>query len=767
MKKITQIWRKFNLAKLITVSFVFLILLGVGLLIRSNRQIQTEDIAKITKNTTPTESDQAKLSDSYGKLPLSFEVNQGQTDEQVKFLSRSSGHSVFLTSGEIVTTMRKPSVDEQSVKPEQVETQKQETVIDSVLRMKFVGGNSQPAIAGMDELPGKVNYFTGNDSTKWHSAIPTYGKVKYTEVYPDIDAVFYGNQRNLEFDFIVSPGADPKKIELAFDNAAKIEVSEKGELVLNIADEQMNLKEPIIYQEIEGKRQSINGGFVLNPKTGDSELPTVGFRVDDYDSTKPLIIDPILVYSTYLGGSDGDSGNAIATDGIGHAFVTGSTDSADFPTANALQPERRESADVFVTKFYGDGSALIYSTYLGGNNSESGKDITVDTAGNVYLTGSTNSLNFPMLNAAQPIFGGMSDAFVTKLNSAGSALIFSTFLGGNRTENINGGSIAIDAAANVYVTGETASTNFPTTLGGFQTTYGGGFSDAFVTKLNAAGSNINYSTFLGGSNSDFGGTGIAVDVTGNAYVSGYTQSANFSTTPSSFQPNFGGDVDAFVTKFNPSGSALVFSTFLGGQSSELALGITLDAQNQVYVTGGSRSTNFPTTPGAFQTTYAGGDLDIFVTKLNSIGSGLVYSTYIGGTSNLVNGDIARSIAIDSEGNAYVTGETTSADFPTVNPFQLFRGGRDDAFVLKLNTTGSALIYSTYLGGTGQDRGQGIALDNANNAYVTGITDSLNFHVNNAFQPNHGGGQFDAFVSKIADPVVNKQKRNNLDTFNQK
>jgi len=327
-------------------------------------------------------------------------------------------------------------------------------------------------------------------------------------------------------------------------------------------------------------------------------------------------------------------------------------------------------------------------------------------------------------------------------------------LGGSSSENVNGGGIAVDAAANVYVTGETASNNFPTTPGAFQTTFGGGNSDAFVAKLNATGSNINYSTFLGGSRSDFGGTDIAVDAAGDAYVTGYTQSANFPTTPGAFQPNFGGgSVDVFVAKLNPIGSALVYSTFLGGQNSELGFGITVDANNQAYITGGTSSTNFPTTLGAFQTTFRGGFLDVFVTKLNSTGSALIYSTYIGGTGNLVNGDLGRSIAIDSSGNAHVTGETTSADFPTANSFQSFRGGGDDAFVLKLNSVGSALIYSTYLGGTGQDRGQGIALDNAGNAYVTGTTDSLNFHVYNAFQPRHGGGQFDAFVAKIADTGI--------------
>lgn len=742
--------QKVHLVKLVSISFgVLLILLVSWLMIGLQKQAKTN--AEMTISTLPENGkSQLRASEGYGMLPLSFESNLGQTDKQVKFLSRGSGYSVFLTSTEVVTTLRKPKVDAIPDKS----SLKQQTADDAVLRMKFVDGNSEPVVTGTDELPGKVNYLTGNEPAKWNTAIPTYARVKYTDVYPDIDAVFYGNQKNLEFDFIVAAGADPNVIELSFENADKLEVDDQGDLVLKIAGDEIRLKAPIVYQEIAGIREPVTSGYVLNPKSDNENtgLQTVGFRVDAYDTSKPLVIDPILAYSTYLGGTSGESGEAIAVDAAGHAFVTGRTGSADFPTtSSAFQPNRRGGSDVFVTKFFGDGSALVYSTYLGGSESEIGTGITVDAASNAYLTGITYSSDFPTLNAAQPASGGGPDAFVTKLNPAGSALIFSTYLGGNRNENINGGGIAIDAAANVYVTGETASNNFPTTLGAVQTTYGGGLSDAFAAKLDATGSNINYSTFLGGNNSDFGGTDVATDADGNAYVCGYTQSANFRTTPGAFQTTFGGgSVDAFIAKLNPSGSAFVYSTYLGGLGSEIAFGIALDASNQAYVTGGTGSANFPTTPGAFQRTYGGGFLDMYVTKLNSAGSALIYSTYIGGSGNLVNGDLARSIAIDSAGNAHVAGETTSVDFPTANPFQLFRGGGDDAVVLKLNSTGSALIYSTYLGGTGQDRAHGIALDCAGNAYVTGITDSLNFHVFNAFQPRHGGGQFDAYVAKIAD-----------------
>ncbi|MDQ3181351.1 MAG: SBBP repeat-containing protein, partial [Acidobacteriota bacterium] len=605
MKETTNMWQKINPAKLMSISLIFLMLLYVGRLTLTDWQMQPKEMAKTT-NANQSEADeaiQAQASDAYGKLPLSFELNQGQTDEQVKFLSQGSGYSVFLNSGEVVTRLRKSVIDEKSAK-----SLKQEAAKDAVLGMKFVGGNPQPIVAGVDELPGKVNYFIGNDPKKWNTEIPTFAKVKYTDVYPNIDAVFYGNQKNLEFDFIVAPGADPKTIELTFETADKFEISDNGELVLNIADDKLHLNKPVIYQEIDGKRQFVTGGYVLNPKseTGNPKLQTVGFRVDDYDVAKPLIIDPILAYSTYFG-SNG-SGEAVAVDSAGHAFVTGTTGSINFP------------GDVFVTKFYGDGSALAYTTYFGGSDIETGFGIAVDNAGNAYLTGVTYSLDFPTLNAVQTIRSGTTDAFITKLNATGSSLVFSTYLGGGFSENINEGGIAIDTATNVYVTGRTESSNFPTTPGAFQTTFGGGSGDTFVVKLNASGSNLAYSTFLGGNSGESSGSAIEVDMKGNAYVTGGTSSANFPTTPGAFQPNLTGISDAYAAKLNPSGSALVYATFLGGQGSDFGEGIAVDVNNQAYITGGTNSTNFPTTPGAFQTIFGGGFLDVFVTKLNSTGS---------------------------------------------------------------------------------------------------------------------------------------------------
>ncbi len=406
----------------------------------------------------------------------------------------------------------------------------------------------------------------------------------------------------------------------------------------------------------------------------------------------------------------------------------------------------------FVTKLNAAGSALVYSTYLGGSGDDYGSAIAVDSSGNTYVTGFTGSLNFPTVNPIQAVYGGgYSDAFVTKLNAAGNALVYSTYLGGNDTDQGNG--IAVDSSGNAYVTGGTLSTNFPTTAGVFQGTSGGGY-DAFVTKLNATGTSLVYSTYLGGSSSDRGSS-IALDSSGNAYVTGSTISLNFPTA-NPFQAScslspygaYCNGGDAFVTKLNATGNALVYSTYLGGNNGAEGHRIALDSFGNAYVTGDTASTDFPTTAGAFQTAF-GGSIDAFVTKLDAAGSALVYSTYLGGSGV----DQGFGIAVDSSGEAHVMGVTASTNFPTVNSLQLFNNTRlpdlaEDAFVTKLNAAGSALVYSTYLGGSGDDAGFGIAVDSYGNAYVTGFTDSANFPTASPLQAANGGG-YDAFVAKIS------------------
>jgi hypothetical protein len=468
-------------------------------------------------------------------------------------------------------------------------------------------------------------------------------------------------------------------------------------------------------------------------------------------------VDPTLFYSTYLGGAAYDNGIAIAVDGAGNAYVTGLTSSVNFPTtAGAFQTTALAVGNAFVTKFNPTGSGLVYSTYLAGascfcDNNSFGNGIAVDAPGNAYVTGVTKSSTFPTTGGAfQTAYGGgITDAFVTKLNPTGSGLVYSTYLGGGSDDQAQG--IAVDPAGNAYVVGLTRSSNFPTTLGAFQTAYGGGNLDAFVTKLNPAGSGLAYSTYLGGSDDDRG-IGIALDASGNAYVTGPTFSTNFPTTLGAFQTAYGGNGDVFVTKLNSLGTGLVYSTYLGGSGSDDGTGVAVDALGNAYVTGGTQSTNFPTL-AAFQPTF-GGVSDVFVAKLNPLGTGLLYSTYLGGSGD----DFADGIALDALGSAYVTGRTASTNFPVTTgaPQTSFGGGVQDAFVTKLNPIGSGLVYSTYLGGSDGDVGQGIALDALPNpnAYVAGATSSINFPTTSgAFQTVYGGGPSDAFVTKIANILL--------------
>jgi uncharacterized repeat protein (TIGR03803 family) len=608
----------------------------------------------------------------------------------------------------------------------------------------------------------------------------------------------YGNQGQLEYDFVVQPGADPASIQLsivsdeqagsqqkavgrtaqpqdpepesqsAIDNrkssiAAPLHVNATGDLVVATDGGEVTFHTPVVYQPAAyheprtTNKDLVEGKYVVTDNH-------ITFEVANYDKRKPLVIDPALAYSTYLGGSDYDVGGAIAVDASGNAYIAGTTPSSDFPTtAGASQTKYGGggsgccgAGDAFVTKLSPGGSALVYSTYLGGTENDNASAIAVDARGNAYVTGFTQSFNFPATPGAfqtsrRSIHG---NAFVSKLGPKGSALLYSTFLGGSGGGDGAFG-IAVDASGNAYVTGPTYSFDFPTTPGAFQTTcpscsYGSGF----VTKLNAAGADLLYSTFLG---VDFP-RGIAVDASGSAYVTGETGSSDFPITRGAFQTTLAGEEDAFVSTLNTAGSALLYSTYLGGgvpaaggEALNLGSGIAIDTSGNAYVTGSTYCTDFPTTTGAFQSTYGGtpccGPLpNAFVSKFNTRGSALLYSTYLGGSG----GSGGSGIALDAANNANVTGNAFGTGFPTTpGAFQTTFGGNRDAFVSKLNSTGSALLYSTYLGGSGAENGSGIAVDASGNAYVTGVTESSNFPVTpGAFQIALGG-QADAFVAKIS------------------
>ncbi len=664
---------------------------------------------------------------AYGKLPLSFEANQGQADADVKFVARGNGYSLLLSPTESVLGLRPKGRG-------------------AMVQVRLLGADPRATMTGLDELPGKANYFIGNSPGRWRTDVPTYGKVRAENVYPGIDLTYYGRQRQLEYDFVVAPGADPRAIALGFQGVNRLEVDGQGDLVLHVAGGELRQQKPLIYQESGGARQTISGRWVLRGQH------RAGFEIGDYDPGRPLVVDPVLSYSTFVGGSGLDvaaysSTRGMAVDAAGYVYVTGRTESANFPTVNPLQPSLRASPSAFVLKLDPSGSALVYSTYLSGSGGYNvGQSLAIDSEGNAYVAGQSSASDFPTTPGAfrTTFNGGSDDAFVAKLNPTGSALLYSTYLGGNSYDHAWG--LAVDSAENAYVTGPTGSGNFPTTPGAFRTTRGSGGSQAYVAKLNAAGSALVYSTFLA-SNGDDAPHGIAVDSEGNAYISGETNASNFPTTPGAFRTTYSGGYDAFVTKLNPSGSALIYSTYLGGSGYyESGASIAVDASGNAFVAGNTTSVNFPVTPGAFQTASDGSD-NCFVVKLNPAGSALVYATYLGGSGR----DGGWGIAVNAAGNAYVTGLTASTNFPTT-PDALrssYGGGPFDGFLAILDPAGSTLLFSTYLGGSGDDRGNSIAVDAAGNAYVTGDTGSTNFLTTpGAFQTNYGGGPYDVFIAKI-------------------
>ncbi len=698
-------------------------------------------------------------------LPMSFEPNVGQTDPQVSFMSRGRGFTIFLTSTQAVLTLkgagstrnRHPEAGSgNSAGRHNAATTARPN--PAVLRMSLAGANPRPEQEPLDPLPGLVNYFLGQNPDEWRIGIHTYGRIRYQDVYPGIDLVYYGGQGQLEYDFVLRPGADPENIRLRFEGADGIEMDDAGGLVVHLGDGTVRWPKPVVYQDIQGIRKTLPGEYLLKGRE------EVAFQVRGYDPTSPLVIDPVLVYSSYLGGNNRDESDAIFVDRGGSVYLTGETTSPNFPTATPFRATPIGTNDVFVTKFNSTGTALLYSTYLGGTGNDFGLGIAVDSGGNAYVTGQTESTNFPTKNAFQSSAGGggFSDAFLFKLGPAGSNLLYSTYFGGPNIESGNG--IAVDASGKVYLAGETYSgSGFPTTFKPFQQNAGGGL-DGFVAKFDPAivgGNSLIYSGWLGGVE-DERATAIAVDAAGNAYVVGEAFSFDFSTSTfpvlNALQGSYGGGgSDAFVAKINAAGSAVLFATFFGGDGEDCAFAVTLDASNNIYLTGQTSSLNFPTTLDAQQPSIGDGGyfgtMDAFVSKMPSAGSTLLYSTYLGGNID----EAGTGIAVDGSGQVYVTGETDSEDFPVTTGADqaVYGGGADDVFVAKLNPAApgpSGLVYSSYLGKIGLDTANGIGLDTNGNFYICGQTYSAaSFSTPGVFQPSFGGGFSDAFVAKFATP----------------
>jgi uncharacterized protein (TIGR03437 family) len=713
-------------------------------------------------------------------LPFRFEANQGQADPSIRFIARGQGYNLSLTAtGSALSLFDR------------------EHRRSAIVRTRIAGGNRNPVLEPLDHQLTQTNYIRGNDPAKWLRDVPSWSRVKYAQVYPGIDLVFYGSGKRLEYDFNVSPGADPSAIELEFSGARQIQVDRSGDLAIETDAGEIRWEKPVLYQLYGAERRPVMGSFALRARN------RVGFTLGIYDHSRELVIDPTLAYATYLGGSKNEATRSIAVDSAGNAYICGYTSSSDFPvTAGSYQPAYAGGTvlplairgDAFVAKLDPTGAKVIYNTYLGGRGDDFALGIAVDSEGEAVVTGYTNSNNFPTKSAHQSAYSGsagniyhkLGDAFLTKLNAAGNGLVYSTYLGGSGDDA--GSAIALDSAGNAYITGITVSGDFPTTPGALQPQYAGGggnltvyqyipqpslqTGDAFVAKFDIFGSLV-FSTYLGGTKDD-AAFAIAVDSSSNIYVTGCTLSTNFPTTPGAYQTNYRGNGkifddeafvimgDAFVTKIDPTGSRKIYSTYIGGSRDELAAGIAVDATGAAYITGFTTSTDFPTTPGVFSRTYKGPATlletlntmsgDAFVAKLNAAGSQLVFSTLIGGRYD----DGGSGIALDPLGNIYVSGFTNSNDFPTTadaaqKNFTGLAGNAlapiGHAFLLQMPPDASKLTYSTFLGGGGNDRGfPGVAVDMGGNAYVAGLTGSNDFPVTAGSAQHQFGG-----ADKSGDP----------------
>lgn len=740
-----------------TTSVVAALLLFVTALSYPFAAVAAQPARSLGPLAVPGAETRACVAEAYGRIPLHFEPNRGQAPVEAKFISRGGGHSLYLTlSGLVLVPANGPVVPGPEVGARPI-------AASATLTMRFAGGNPLPEIAAVDPLPGRVNYFAGSDPSAWLVDVPTFARVGYRNVYPGVDILWYGNRRELEYDVVVAPGADPNAVRLDVSGARSVEIDPQGNLVLASEAGQTVMRKPFLYQDAGGGRREVDGGYVL---LSDHQI---GFRVGPYDTSSPLVIDPVLSYSTYLGGSGFDQAYNIAVDAAGNAYVAGVAFTADFPTTPGAFQTVPSGHDGFVTKLSPDGRTFVYSTYLSGADC---LGVAVDASGSAYVTGYA-AINFPTTAGAfQTSLRGGFDAFVTKLSPDGSSLVYSTILGSSFDDF--GFDIALDSAGNAYVTGNTSYLapgpgDFPT-VNAFQPAYGGGVQDAFVSKVNPAGTALVYSTYLGGgqiiNGTEDWGEGIAVDAAGSAYVTGYTYCPDFPTTAGAYDRSRSG-LDAFIVKFSPGGSSLVYSTFLGGNGQDCGYDITVDSGGNAYVAGRTDSQDnpftpeyegFPTTPGAYQPR---GSYDAFVTKINPQGSGLGYSTHLGGSGGV---DRVFGIAIDAAGNAYVAGDTKqnsegSNNFPTVNAVQpSYGGGLSDAFVAELNATGTALLYSTFLGGNLTDEARGIALSgDGGTAYVVGLTSSFDFPTTpGAAQPFNAGGlehHDDAIVVKVSQSVL--------------
>ena len=690
----------------------------------------------------------SRLIDIQRGLNLSFEANQGQAPADTRFVARSRGSILQFTSSELRIIM--PGPNHRKASPllawagraaDLLSLTKKES--NPVLVMKIPGNTAPASITGHGKQPGRIHYLRGNDPGQWRTNIPVYSMLKYESVLPGVNLLFYGTGGNLEFDLVLEPGADPSAIQLEFLGADNIAFDNRGDLVLSAESGLVRLNKPHIYQEKNNVRKPVEGGFELLAGNG------VGFNIREYDRSQDLVIDPVLEYSSYLGGNNAEYAGGIAMDDSGNLYLTGSTFSPNFPDPSInSQIDYHWDWDGFVTKLgvspEGDVT-VIYSTYIGGSKVDDANTIAIDHEGGVYIAGTTNSSNFPATPGAYQgyLSSGSYDAFLSKLNSDGSGFVYSTYFGGSSAEY--GLGVAVDESLNTYLAGYTETYYLPVTPDSFGSFYKGG-GDGFLVKFKSDGTDFIYSNYIGGSGYDRIND-VKVDSKGAAFVAGLTYSDNLPTTANVFQPKRNGHDDSWVAKVAPSGTALDYITYIGGNCEEEAFAIDLDEEGNVYYTGYAETFNFPATPGAFQTSHHRGLWDAIVAKLNPDGTDLVYATYLGGE----NEDMGFDIDVDASGNAWVTGYTKSATFPTTTgAIQRNIKGREEAFISVFDATGSHLPYSTLFGGADDDNGESVVIDASGLAWILGWTQSDDVPTTpGAFRTTYGGGNSDLFLIRIA------------------
>lgn len=694
-------------------------------------------------------SQQRAATQRYGSLPLNFEANQGQADSQVKFLSRGKGYTAFLTAGDLTLSLR-PEVVTNDRTSHQPQTR--------TVQIKLLGAGKSPTLAGEDLQPGRVNYFIGNDPAKWHTNVAIYGKIRYKDVYPGIDLVYHGNHGRIEYDFEAKPGSDASRIAFEVRGADQIALNSLGALVLKLGTNELQLDSPVVYQQVAGQRVPVEGGYVVTDATH------VAFKLAHYDASKPLVIDPVLVYSTYLGGSGDDEITGIAVDSTGSVYVSGYTTSVDFPLAT-LGSLPSGLDHVFVAKLDPTGSHLVYADYIGGDNDDYGFAIAVNTSNQIYVTGSTASSNFPVVNAYQASYPGSFNGFLTRISADGSSVLYSTYFGGNGSDMPS--ALALDGQSNIFVAGNTSSTNFPVVnayqpaampnQGGYYGNYG------FLSKFTADGSSLAYSTYFGGSSNvalNCGGTpcwpqpfssitGMAVDSTGNSYVAGSTNTYDFPVTPGAYLTTNTTQLDAtvgFVSKFG-SGGNLQDSTYFYETSGFTSINaIAIDNSGSAYVTGAAfGNSTFPITstticdPSVSSSACSYG----FVTKFDSGVSTLLYSTFLGPN----NYGTPASIVLDQNDDAYVLATTSSNSFSLFNGIEGYAGG-NDLLLAEIDPSAGSELFATYLGGSADERAVGMALDSAGDLYVAGATTSTDLPTTTGAFQTLLGGSADAFIMKI-------------------